>query len=465
MAKLISALKIRGTIDDLSFCLQQDGTVVVQAKPGPRREQVKTGKHFDQTRRNASEFGKVTRDAMLLRHALGYITKALRHSKLNSYVIKRLHPIAISDPVSTYGSRHVNKGNIQLLEGFDYNHLLSLETALPVKLEHAMDLASGQLQLRVPGCIVRRKKVFPAGATHFRIVSCAAALNFDKHRYSNHIVESELLPLSKQMPAIELQHQLVGKPGEAMVHTVGMVFYKVEAGEAVLLSGGTMRVVEVVRVEEVERPGVGVQDTVGGMEVRESVPVVNAMDVEVQPAVAVGMFEITAEGALMEVDASGLEVAMPKGETNVPGLEVVAGALEMTVPVSETDTRLSEVEMERLETNTPALIATTVKSAITTVALTTVTPLQAIEKVRCAPCILHNSLLFVEEERATDVMQVTPTDAFEDASHETDDFAIGITDAMGLPLQDKEMQQVFVECNKEPRKRSRLKGYLGRRLE
>jgi hypothetical protein len=377
MAKLISALKIRGTVDDsLSFCLQEDGSVVVMAKPGPRPEQVKTHKKFAHTRRNASEFGKVTKDAMLLRHSLGYLAKALRHSKLNSHVNKRMHEVAFSDTQSTYGYRHANKGNLLLLEGFDFNHLLNLETALPVKLEHSLNAETGVLQLQVPGCIVRRKKIFPAGATHFKIVSCAAALDFDKKHYSNHIASSELLPLSKQLPGVELQHQFTGKPGEVMHHTVGIMFYKVSEQGAELMKGGAMQVVEVVRVEEVAQP------------------------VAEAPAI---------------VD-----------------IERVATAEVMTATLS----------------------------------FTTVTPLQVIEKKQCAPCTFQNTLLFAtEEERATTVVQEGLPEIVEGASPETDDFAVGITDALGLPLQDKQIQQIIVEEFKEPRKRSRLKGYVGRRLE
>ncbi len=258
MGKLISPLKIRGTIDDLCFRLTDDG-VIVQSKPGPTSEQVRTGKTFDLTRRNAREFGRATKDAMLLRRSLDVMVRAVKHSKLNSHVNKRLHKIAKSDTVSTYGSRHADAGNLQLLEGFDYNHLLSLDTALPVRLEHAMDASTGTMQLIVPGCIVRRKKnLFPAAATHFRIVSCTGAVDFNQQRYSSNIAKSELLPLGKKMPALQLQHSLQAQPGQVMLHTAGIVFYKVEDGEETLLRGGALKIVQVARKEKVvATPGTG----------------------------------------------------------------------------------------------------------------------------------------------------------------------------------------------------------------
>ncbi len=151
-------------------------------------------------------------------------------------------------PGAAWGERCVNKGNLQLLEGFDYNQQLGLDVALPVGLSHKVDTVTGQVQLSVPGCLVRHKRVFPREATHFRIVSCAGAVNFDKKRCSFHIAEGELLPLGKTMPALHLEHQLAGKPGEVLLHTAGMVFYAVVDGKARMLRGGVLKVVEVARV-------------------------------------------------------------------------------------------------------------------------------------------------------------------------------------------------------------------------
>jgi hypothetical protein len=309
---------------------------------------------------------------MLLRHALGYLTRALRDPKFNSHVIKQMHQVAFSDTESEYGSRHANKGNLQLLEGFDLNHELSLERALSVRLEHSLDRATGAFQLQVPDCIVRRKKVLPAGATHFKIISCAAALNFDKHRYTNTIAESELLPLSKQVPAVELKHSLVGKPGQVMVHTVGMVFYKVEEGKAEMLRGGVMRVVEVMRIEVLQSP------------------------LAADPVVELPMRE-TLQGI------------------NMPVLEIVA-------------------------------------------------PIRVIGRVRCAPCTLHPFVFpVVEEARAIDELQEVLPGNFLGISPETDDFIVGISDAMGVPLQDQEVSKKVQEELKRPRKQMRLSRDLRRR--
>jgi hypothetical protein len=227
----------------------------IRNKPGPTSEQVLKHQNFDLTRRNASEFGRAIRDAMLLRRALGSMVRAVKDPKLNSHMNKWLHKVAKSDAVSEYGSRHADTGNLQLMEGFDYNHLLSLHTALPVQLEHTMDVTTSAVQLTAPSCIVRRKKnSFPEEATHFRIVSCAGAVDFDKQRYASNIAQSGLLPLSKKMPPLQLEHSLQVQPGQVMLHSIGIVFYKVEDGEATLLRGGALKIVQVARKEKVVVP-------------------------------------------------------------------------------------------------------------------------------------------------------------------------------------------------------------------
>jgi hypothetical protein len=318
MAKLVGLLKLRGSIDDLSFRETEDG-IVVGMKPGPSRERVLTHENFKRTRLNASEFKLAVRSATLLRRALDTAIDGVRTTKLSGRMNGLLYSVADRDAEHDLGYRCAATGDVSRLEGFEFNHKLSLDYALPVIFEQHLDAVSGRAQVSIPSFIARRRKGFPKEATHFKIVSCVAAVDFDQDRCTRQIAESDMQPLSKQMPAVELRHQLVGKPGEAMVHTLGMVFYKVEEGKAVLLRGGAMQVVVAVRIEEVEVPETGIQEASGNN--------------------------------------------------------------------------------------------------------------------------------------------------YEAAFYEADDLVLGITDAMGLPLQDRKMQQVVITSIKERFKRSRLKGYVGKKLK
>jgi hypothetical protein len=170
MAKQVGPIKFRGALDDVCGRLTEDG-VILQRKPGPTRKQVLHNDNFINTRRNASEFGGAVNASTLLRRVLGYTVKAVKHSKLVTYMNQKLHAVALSDKESAWGERCVNKGDIQLLKGFNYNRTLSLDVALPMVLEHSLDATTGQMVLTVPGGLIRHKRVFPKQATHFRIVS------------------------------------------------------------------------------------------------------------------------------------------------------------------------------------------------------------------------------------------------------------------------------------------------------
>ena len=249
MAKLISPLKIKGTIDDLTF-RQCGNEIIVQAKPGPTREQVLNSPRCALTRRNAGEFKLAIKDSALLRRALGETLQGVRDMGLNGRMNGLLHRVSRTDVYSEYGYRHAGAGDMSLLGGFEFNQELSLDKALPVPVEHSLDVASGVVHLSIPSFIARRKKAYPKGATHFRIVSCAAVVDFVQDYYANTIKTTELLPLGRKTSETICQdHRLTAKPGEVLLQVVGIEFYQVENGKPVLLKGGAMRILEAVRKE------------------------------------------------------------------------------------------------------------------------------------------------------------------------------------------------------------------------
>jgi hypothetical protein len=159
--------------------------------------------------------------------------------------------MAKTDKRSRRPCRHAAAGDISLMEGFEFNHQLSLDQALPVKVTHSLDVATGVMQLELPSFIGRRKKGFPKEATHFRIVSCGVVVDFVNGEYRNDAHTSGLLPLGKQTPdAIRWEHRLKAAPGEVMVHAIAIEFYKVAPGKIMLLKWGAAKILQAARMEE-----------------------------------------------------------------------------------------------------------------------------------------------------------------------------------------------------------------------
>lgn len=249
MAKVISLLKISGTIGDLTIRQTQSGGVA-GLKPGPSREQVLTSDRFDRTRRNAGDFKQVTKDATLLRRALGTAIDGVRLPLLSGNMNKLLHRVMAQDNHHNCGFRQTATGDISLLAGFEFNNQLPLDNALPVQFEHRLDAATGALQVAIPTFIARRKKEFPPGATHLRITSCGAVVDFVHGCYANNIKTSDFLPLGKKTPdTICLEHRQKAASGEVLLHVMGIEFYTIINGTPALLKGGAMRILEVIKME------------------------------------------------------------------------------------------------------------------------------------------------------------------------------------------------------------------------
>jgi len=248
MAKYESIVTIRGTIDDLTFRNTAEGKIVGR-KTGPTREKVLTHENFKRTRINASQFRQVIKDATLLRRALGSMLDGVRCTTLNGHVNGLLYRASEADKVNDYGSRCAAAGDIGVLTGFDLNPKFSLDTVLGVQPAHSMDVTRGRIKVEIASFIAYKRRGYSKEATHFRMISGGALLNFSNNSYSKNIRMGELLPLGRKTPgAICLEHQLNGKPGDVMVQVMGIQLYKLVNGEEVLVKGGAVRILKAARI-------------------------------------------------------------------------------------------------------------------------------------------------------------------------------------------------------------------------
>lgn len=248
MAKNEGVLELRGTIGHMT-CRKTEYGNVVSMKTGPSSEQVLKDDKFDRTRRNAREFKMAVEDGAQLRYALGRALNGKGGSSLNGRMNGLLHLIAQQDPVNTLGSRRACNGDVSLLKGFDFNKQLTMAATWKLKYNHSLDAANGAFKLELPPFVAHKKKVFPKEATHFRIISGGAAVDFVRSHYDRDIKVSKLLPLRKKTPCLLcFEHQVKMKPGEVVVQVLGIEFYKLVNENEVLLKGSVLQVVEAVRL-------------------------------------------------------------------------------------------------------------------------------------------------------------------------------------------------------------------------
>lgn len=248
MAKVISFIKLSGTIDDITFRKTAEGNIAGR-KTGPSREKVLNDPNFDQTRRNAGEFKLAVRDAKLLRHSLDHALNGVKRTTLNAHVTGLLHAAALQDQEHDLGCRYAASGDLSKFEGFEFGQQLSLDVALPISITQHFNIASGSMKTEIPPFIARKRKGFPAAATHFRIVSAGAAINFEEGRFVNDIKKSPLFPLRKQTPnAICLDHALKCAPGDVAVQVLGIQFFTLVNGKEVLVKGGAVKILAAERV-------------------------------------------------------------------------------------------------------------------------------------------------------------------------------------------------------------------------
>jgi hypothetical protein len=87
----------------------------------------------------------------------------------------------------------------------------------------------------------------PAGATHFKVVSVGAAIDFDKEQYEEDFRETDYLSLEEPVSeTICLEHAPEVQAGQSLLLAMGVVFYvRSEHGHYERMNGGAMRVLQV----------------------------------------------------------------------------------------------------------------------------------------------------------------------------------------------------------------------------
>lgn len=231
MAKQKSpVVKLKGSIDDLSFYRTQDG-FLAREKRGIDPERLKSDPAFKNTRSSMAEFSSGGQSAKLFRSAWINEMAIASDNRVTSRSVKAMMNVLKSDTVNRFGTRIVAAGNLTLLEGFEFNVAAPLLTCLKAEIAVAFNRATGEGTVTIPALVPEVSIAVPEMATHYRLFATAAVIDFAAGSIITDRVTTAALPWNEdEAPAVTLQPALPANSTAAVFIVLGIEYVAIING-------------------------------------------------------------------------------------------------------------------------------------------------------------------------------------------------------------------------------------------
>lgn len=249
MAKQAGIIKLKGTIDDISFYKTADGHMA-RAKGGIDRAKILNDPAFQRTRENGSEFGTAGKGGKLIRTSVRHLLQHAKDRRVVGRLTKELLAIIKTDPINNRGERTIENGVMEMLKGFNFNSNAPLGTTIYMAHQSAFDRVTGDATASIEAYNPNIRIVAPGGTTHFRLSLGAAELDFQNMQFQYAADDTAILPYdSTEVPATVLTASLTPNSSLPVILVVCVEFFQLVNGEYYPLKNGANNALEVVQVD------------------------------------------------------------------------------------------------------------------------------------------------------------------------------------------------------------------------
>lgn len=227
MAKQDSIVKIRGTVDNLTFARTKDGSQVRKKKLPVSEIELQNSPKYARLRENMSEFQRGVNAGKTFRLATTDIAANTTDKRIARRLTKAFMEVINSDQHNKRGQRTVVDGNITLIRDFNFNPPAELTQSLKISFPAAIDRVTGKMTADIPVFIPEDAVAFPPGATHFMIHSLGVEVNFGTGAFNSRTFTSQGIPLGTDpTPAIAIVHQMTANSTNPLFLLLGIRFYQ-----------------------------------------------------------------------------------------------------------------------------------------------------------------------------------------------------------------------------------------------
>lgn len=249
MAKQRGIFKAEGTLDDITFYKSKDGYLLRQ-KGGVSAERIATDPAFERTRENQKEFARAGSAGKVLRSALRSLLINSGDRLLVSRLFTAMMKVVKADATSDRGQRNVLDGELELLEGFEFNEAGKLTQTLFAPFTASIDRASGAVTIQVPAFVPVNMIATPAEATHYKIVSAGGFIDFTTGASGITTAETAISPIGSDPSTVVNQNFDVGAGNtQPLFLVLGISFYQEVNGKNYPLKNGAYNALSIVKVD------------------------------------------------------------------------------------------------------------------------------------------------------------------------------------------------------------------------
>lgn len=249
MAKQKGIIKLDGTIGGITFYKSQDG-YLAREKGGVPAEKIATDPAFQRTRENGEEFGRAGKAGKLLRNAIRAMLQNASDSRMVSRLTQKMVEVVQADAINPRGQRNVIDGEAELLEGFDFNINGKLGTTLYAPFTGTIDRVAGTLTASIPSFVPINMLAAPGGATHFKIVSAGAEVDFENETFVMDSQATTVLPWdATATAAINLANTVTANSTHPLFLALGIEFYQQVNGQMYPLKNGAFNALSLIKVD------------------------------------------------------------------------------------------------------------------------------------------------------------------------------------------------------------------------
>ena len=249
MARQTGLLKIKGTLDNVTFYQSKDGHMA-KMKTSLDGDRIKNDPTFARTRENGSEFGSIATSGKLFRDSLRNITANAADKKLITRVTQLMSKIKNLDLTSIRGARNVGVGignttAKALLKGFEFNSNALLASMLykPYTLVPATGV------ITIAGLVPATDVVFPAGATHMSLTGGYANLNFATGVVDFKMTNVLNLAVTAPSTAVTLTPTAVPAGTGTKIYLLKIEFFQLVNGVQYSLKNGSYNALRIIDVQ------------------------------------------------------------------------------------------------------------------------------------------------------------------------------------------------------------------------